>query len=80
MSCPARCECRCRFSTKGELLALIDDIRKSVRAMIQLRSCNLERAPAGAGDRNNPAPLKAECTLEWITLEGTEMKARVHSC
>jgi hypothetical protein len=57
-----------QFLHEGELLALIDDIRNSVRAMIQLRSCNLERAPAGAGDRNNPAPLKAECTLEWITL------------
>lgn len=53
---------------EGELLALLDDIRGAVRAMIQLRSCDFERAPAGAGDRNNPAPLKVECTLEWITL------------
>lgn len=53
---------------EGELLALIEDIRKSVRALIQLRSCSIERAAAGTGDRNNPAPLKAECTLEWITL------------
>ena len=53
---------------EGELLALINDIRNSVRALIQLRSCSIERAPAGSGDRNNPAPLKAECTMEWITL------------
>lgn len=53
---------------EGELLALIDDIRKSVRALIQLRSCSIERATVGSGDRNNPAPLKAECTMEWITL------------
>lgn len=53
---------------EGELLAVIDDMRKSVRALIQLRSCSIERATTGSGDRNNPAPLKAECTLEWITL------------
>ena len=57
-----------QFLHEGELLALIDDLRKSVRALIQLRSCRIERAPAGTGDRNNPAPLKAECTMEWITL------------
>lgn len=57
-----------QFLHEGELLALIDDIRKSVRALIQLRSCSIERTPAGSGERNNPAPLKAECTMEWITL------------
>ena len=57
-----------QFLHEGELLALIDDLRKSVRALIQLRSCSIERAPAGTGDRNNPALLKAECIMEWITL------------
>lgn len=58
-----------QFLHEGELLALINDIRSSVQALIQVRSCNIERAPAGTGERNNPAPLKAECTLEWITLK-----------
>lgn len=58
-----------QFLHEGELLALIEDIRNSVRALIQVRSCDIERAPAGTGDRNNPAPLKAECSLEWITLK-----------
>lgn len=53
---------------EGELLALLDDIRGAVRALIQLRSCEIERSLAGSGDRSNPAPLKAECVLEWITL------------
>ncbi len=53
---------------EGELLGLIDEIRASVRALIQLRSCTLERIPAAPNDRGNPAQLKAECTLEWITL------------
>ena len=57
-----------QFLHEGELLALINDIRNSVQALIQLRSCSIERSPAGTGERNNPAPLKGECTLEWITL------------
>ncbi|MBI5110175.1 MAG: hypothetical protein HZA62_15680 [Rhodocyclales bacterium] len=57
-----------QFLHEGELLALINDIRDSVQALIQVRSCSVERAPAGTGDRNNPAPLKGECLLEWITL------------
>ncbi len=53
---------------EGELLGLIDEIRSSVRALIQIRSCTLERIPVGPADRGNPAQLKAECILEWITL------------
>lgn len=66
MASPMRMQVQ--FLHEGELLALIDDIRSSVQALIQIRSCNVERAPTGTGERNNPAPLKAECTLEWITL------------
>jgi hypothetical protein len=58
-----------QFLHEGELLSLINDIRNSVQAIIQLRSCSVERAQTVAGDRNNPAPLKADCTLEWITLK-----------
>ncbi|MBI5901413.1 MAG: hypothetical protein HZB40_19595 [Rhodocyclales bacterium] len=57
-----------QFLHEGELLGLIDEIRASVRALIQLRSCTLERIPVSPSDRGNPAQLKAECTLEWITL------------
>lgn len=57
-----------QFLHEGELLGLIDEIRSSVRALIQLRSCTLERIPVSPGDRGNPAQIKAECVLEWITL------------
>lgn len=57
-----------QFLHEGELLGLIDEIRASVRALLQLRSCTLERIPVNPGDRGNPAQIKAECTLEWITL------------
>ncbi len=55
---------------EGELLALLADLRNSVQALIQVRSCTLDRVATGGApaDRGNPAHLKAECTLEWITL------------
>jgi hypothetical protein len=57
-----------QFLHEGDLLGLIDEIRASVRAMIQLRSCTLERIPVNPSDRGSSAQLKAECILEWITL------------
>lgn len=54
---------------EGELLALLADLRNAVQALIQIRSCTLERVASPAPDRSNPAQLKAECVLEWITLK-----------
>lgn len=53
---------------EGELLALLDDIRNSVQALIQIRSCSMERITPVTASRASNAQLKAECALEWITL------------
>lgn len=53
---------------EGELLAFLADLRDSVQALVQVRSCAIDRFPAGSTDRGNNAQLKAECMLEWITL------------
>lgn len=54
---------------EGELLALIADIRNSVRALIQIQSCNLDRITNPSSERGNPDHIKAECILQWITLK-----------
>lgn len=54
---------------EGELLGLLADIRNSVRALVRVRSCSLERIPAVATNRVSGAQIKADCTLEWITLK-----------
>jgi hypothetical protein len=59
---------RLQLLHENELLTLLDEIRGAVQAMIQVRSCTMERLPPGSGDRGNNAQLKADCTLEWITL------------
>lgn len=53
---------------EGELLAFLAELRNAVQALIQVRSCSIERIAPGNADRGNNAQLKAECTLEWITL------------
>jgi hypothetical protein len=54
---------------EGELLAFLAELRESVQALIQVRSCVIERIPASTADRGRNAQLKADCTLEWITLK-----------
>lgn len=53
---------------EGELLLLLDDLRNAVQALIQIRSCSMERIASRPSDRTTGAQVKAECTLEWITL------------
>jgi hypothetical protein len=54
---------------EGELLTFLAELRESVQALIQVRSCAIERIPSGNTDRGRNAQLKADCTLEWITLK-----------
>lgn len=54
---------------EGELLAFLTELRNSVQALIQIRSCTLERLPPSRTDRGIGAQIKAECNLEWITLK-----------
>lgn len=54
---------------EGELLAFLAELRESVQALIQVRSCTIDRLPASNADRGRNAQLKADCTLEWITLK-----------
>lgn len=51
---------------EGDLLGVLDDLRKMAPALIQVRACRIERNPA---ERNASANLTAECSLEWITLK-----------
>jgi hypothetical protein len=53
---------------EGELLAVLDELRNAVQAIIQVRSCSMDRITSIKSDRGNNANVKAECTLEWITL------------
>lgn len=53
---------------EGELLGFLAELQQSAQALIKVRSCAVERLPGNAG-RGTLAQLKADCTLEWITLK-----------
>jgi hypothetical protein len=55
---------------EGDLLAFLDELKRSVPAHIRVRQCAISRAPAGAAA---PAvavkpQLRADCTIDWITI------------
>jgi hypothetical protein len=51
-----------------ELLAFLSELGDAVPAMVQARSCTIERMGSGNSSRGNNAQLTADCTLEWITV------------
>lgn len=56
---------------EGDLLDFLADLRATARAYIRPRRCDVSRLPktAAGADQRGPQPLlKAECTLDWITL------------
>ncbi len=57
---------------EGDLLDFLADLRARARAYIRPRSCDVSRlpkSPAGGTDKRGPQPLlKADCTLDWITV------------
>lgn len=56
---------------EDDLLGFLQDLRKSVNALIVVRRCGLERITSTGTVQGGTQPqLKADCDLEWITLRG----------
>ncbi len=58
---------------EGELLDFLADLtmelRNAVEAVVLPRSCVVVRLKSDSTDRGSKAQLKADCTLEWVTLK-----------
>ena len=55
---------------ENDLFRLLDDLRGGVRAYVRPERCSIERLGASpASEPGTGATLKAECTLDWITIE-----------
>lgn len=54
---------------EGDLLGFIDDLRQTAPALIQIRSCRIDRTSQSTVERPVNDLLTAECTLEWITVK-----------
>ena len=57
-----------------DLIRFLDDLRQQAKALIQIKSCNVERLPRGGSENGTPAQLQAECQIDWITLREVSSK------
>ncbi|OHC67776.1 MAG: hypothetical protein A2045_07665 [Rhodocyclales bacterium GWA2_65_20] len=53
---------------EDDLLGFLNDLNGSVQAFLHVRGCHVERAAKSGAERGIAAQLKAECTIDWITL------------
>lgn len=51
-----------------DLLGLLSDLATQVPTLVSVRQCVLERLP-GAPQPQSPALLRAQCEIDWITLQ-----------
>lgn len=55
---------------EGDLLDFLSDLRQRARAYVRLRACIMERLAGAAEAEGTLAPrLKADCTIDWITIQ-----------
>lgn len=53
---------------ENDLLGLLADLSTQVEALVSVRRCKIERLPQGT-PQHAAATLKAECDVDWITLQ-----------
>jgi hypothetical protein len=58
-----------RLLHEGDLLGFIDDLRRTAPALIQIRSCSIDRISPNTVERPADNLLTSECILEWITVK-----------
>ena len=51
-----------------DLLGFLGDLADKVPAVVQVRSCHVERLPPGSAERGSGARLRADCVIDWVTL------------
>ena len=58
-----------------DLLRLLDALRSQAKALVRVRSCQVERLPATGDDRSGGrAHLLADCEIDWLTLRDVRKK------
>ena len=59
-----------------DLLRFLGDLRGSVHAYVRPQRCTIERIAQSAALRGSGTQLKADCVLDWITIQQREPGAR----
>lgn len=62
---------RMQLLHEDDLLGFLADLRSRVQALLLVRACQVERLPPASGGRGVQPQLKADCTIDWVTLRET---------
>ncbi len=57
-----------------DLTRLLGDLGRQAKALILIKSCNVERLPPTADERGAWANLLADCEIDWLTLREVPRK------
>ncbi len=55
-----------------DLLNFFADLRNQAQAFIRIRGCDVEQLAQPEAERGSMAQLKAECSVDWITMRETK--------
>lgn len=58
-----------------DLLAFLDDLRRSLKSHVMVRSCVLQRIDRTTVEKNIVPRLRAECAIDLVTIRDKQLKA-----
>lgn len=58
-----------RVLHEGDVVAFLEELRKSAPALLVIRACEIKRLPPARSERGPQPNLDASCRLEWVTLQ-----------
>jgi hypothetical protein len=61
---------RMQLLHEEDLTGFLSDLRTTVTAYLRVNGCSVERLPPMDHEHAAAARLKADCTIDWITLRG----------
>jgi hypothetical protein len=59
---------------EGDLLVFIDELRRRLKAQVLVRSCSIDRLARAPEDRGINPRLRAQCTIDLVTIFDKKLK------
>jgi hypothetical protein len=60
---------------EGDLLVFIDELRRRLKAHVLVRSCSIDRLTRAPQDRGINPRLRAQCTIDLVTIYDKQLKS-----
>lgn len=60
---------------EGDLMVFLDGLRRSLKSHVLVRSCLLQRTDRSGSDRGVAPRLRADCTIDLVTIRDRQLKS-----